>query len=33
MRRMNRSMVRTWIPGELLELVDFGNGLHGMESK
>lgn len=31
MRKMKRSDVREWIPGELLERVDFGNGCTGMD--
>lgn len=30
MRKMKRSDVREWIPGEPLERVDFGNGCTGM---
>lgn len=31
MRKMKRSDVREWIPGEPLERVDFGNGCTGMD--
>lgn len=31
MRKMKRSDVREWIPGEPLERVDFGNGVTGMD--
>ncbi len=31
MRKMERSEVREWIPGEPLERVDFGNGCTGMD--
>ena len=31
MRKMKRSDVHEWIPGEPLERVDFGNGCTGMD--
>lgn len=33
MRKMKRSDVREWIPGEPLERVDFGNGCTGMDKR